>query len=526
MTRRRRRRGARPASAPAALEDDDLLRKIFLLLPPQPSTLPRLSVVCKQWRDVVTDPQFLRGFRDQHRKPPLLGLVMGHTGHPYFRSDLDPPDHIPHERFFPRDIRSMNMDIFDCRHGRVVFFAQQLGEVVLFDPATGGRRCVVVPPVFTGKEIGVFNAAVICVSGDEGHVHGDCHTSPFQVVLMGISDDYRQAFASVYSSESGIWGDIISIENREMYDLRQPSTLIGNALYWLFPGDDGEGILEFDLGRQSLANIEMPHGLEYYRHRSLQVILADDGCVGLAILSCYKFEMWERKVSCDDGVAGWVLQKTIQLNTILGLGPMGGLHNLLMGYDEVDHVIYIRTDIGFCMVRLESMQSRNLGKENFSNTAYLPYRSFYTAVSDLAVCERGTGDLFAPLADDYLLASWGVGAVGGNEAATSSETLPEGGTFGKPKHEDQGMDADLVPSRVLKQTRIDVIFKKETETRSKLSKAWAKWFRSNGVPGNKADCPHFRSALKLTQELGTRVIVPTGNEIDGADLDASDEELP
>ncbi|XP_044331227.1 uncharacterized protein [Triticum aestivum] len=479
MTRRRRRRGARPASAPAALEDDDLLRKIFLLLPPQPSTLPRLSVVCKQWRDVVTDPQFLRGFRDQHRKPPLLGLVMGHTGHRYFRSDLDPPDHIPHERFFPRDIRSMNMDIFDCRHGRVVFFAQQLGEVVLFDPATGGRRCVVVPPVFTGKEIGVFNAAVICVSGDEGHVHGDCHTSPFQVVLMGISDDYRQAFASVYSSESGIWGDIISIENREMYDLRQPSTLIGNALYWLFPGDVGEGILEFDLGRQSLANIEMPHGLEYYRHRSLQVILADDGCVGLAILSCYKFEMWERKVSCDDGVAGWVLQKTIQLNTILGLGPMGGLHNLLMGYDEVDHVIYIRTDIGFCMVRLESMQSRNLGKENFSNTAYLPYRSFYTA-----------------------------------------------GTFGKPKHEDQGMDADLVPSRVLKQTRIDVMFKKETETRSKLSKAWAKWFRSNGVPGNKADCPHFRSALKLTQELGTRFIVPTGNEIDGADLDASDEELP
>uniref|UniRef100_A0A3B6C5J7 Uncharacterized protein n=1 Tax=Triticum aestivum TaxID=4565 RepID=A0A3B6C5J7_WHEAT len=366
MTRRRRRRGARPAPAPAALEDDDLLRKIFLLLPPQPSTLPRLSVVCKQWRDVVTDPQFLRGFRDQHRRPPLLGLVMGHTGPPYFRSDLDPPDHISHERFFPRDIRSMNIN--DCRHGRVVFFAQRLGEVV-----------------FTGKEIGVFNAAVICVSCDEGHVHGDCHASPFQVVLMGISDDYKQAFASVYSSESGIWGDIISIENREMYNLRQPSTLIGNALYWLFPGDDGEGILEFDLGRQSLANIEMPHGLEYYRHRSLQVILADDGCVGLAILSRYNFEMWERKVSCDDGVARWVLQKTIQLNTILGLGPMGGMHNLLMGYDEVDHVIYIRTDIGFCMVRLESMQSRNLGKENFSNTAYLPYRSFYTAGSSLSL---------------------------------------------------------------------------------------------------------------------------------------------
>nr|XP_051212364.1 uncharacterized protein LOC127330045 [Lolium perenne] len=108
-------------------------------------------------------------------------------------------------------------------------------------------------------------------------------------------------------------------------------------------------------------------------------------------------------------------------------------------------------------------------------------------------------------------ASWSVGTVEG--------------TPGKSKNIDQGMDANLVPSRVLTQTRIDVIFKKEMETRSKLSKAWAKWFRSNGVPGNKADCPHFRNALKLTHQLGTRFVVPTGDEIDHANLEASDEEL-
>ncbi|XBJ00089.1 hypothetical protein VPH35_020053 [Triticum aestivum] len=524
MTRRRRRRRARPASPPAALEDDDLLRKIFLLLPPQPSTLPRLSVVCKQWRDVVTDPQFLRGFRDQHRKPPLLGLVMGHTGSPYFRSDLDPPDHIPHERFFPRDIRSMNMDIFDCRHGRVVFFAQRLGEVVLFDPATGGRRCVVVPPVFHGKEIGVFNAAVICVSGDEGHVHGDCHTSPFQVVLIGIHDDNKRAFASVYSSETGTWGELISTAAiRYMCELNRPSTLVGDSVYWVFDGNE-DGILKFDLDRHSLVNIEMPDFMYYNCSSSFKIMSTDDGSFGLAALEYQKFEMWEREVDCD-GVAGWVLQKTFELNTILGLGPMGGCDNLMLGYDEDDRAIYVKTDIGVCIIQLETMQFRNLGKDNFTTTAYYPYKSFYTAVSDLAVCER-TGDLFAPLANDYLLASWGVGAVGGNEAATSSETLPDGGTVGMSKHIDQGKDADPVPSRALKQTRIDVIFKKETETRSKLSKAWAKWFRSNGVPGNKADCPLFRSALKLTQQLGTRFIAPTGNEIDGANLDASDEELP
>ncbi|XP_047064902.1 uncharacterized protein LOC124672769 [Lolium rigidum] len=476
MTHRRH-----PALPPATLEDDDLLRKIFLLLPPQPSAFPRLSLVCKQWRGVVTDPQFLRGFRDHHKKPPLLGLVMGYTGSPYFRSDLDPPYHIPHERFFPPTILDLHMNLFDCRHGRVLFYDHARYEIFVWDPATRDRHCAVVPPLFDEKEVGAYNGAVLCAARDEGHVHGDCHSSPFQVVLMGISGDYKRAYASVYSSETGMWSDIISITNRPMYDLRCPSTLVGNAIYWTFDGDE-VGILEYDLGRQSLANIEMPPDLEYYSHLSLRVLLADDGCIGLAMLSYYRFELWERKVSCD-GIAGWVLQKPVKLNTILGLGPMG--------------------------------EFRNLGKENFTTTSYHPYRSFYTAVSDLAVCERRTGGISAPVAKEntcMAAASWSVGTVEG--------------TSGKSKNIDQGMDANLVPSRVLTQTRIDVIFKKEMETRSKLSKAWAKWFRSNGVPGNKADCPHFRNALKLTHQLGTRFVVPTGDEIDHANLEASDDELP
>ena len=100
------------------------------------------------------------------------------------------------------------------------------------------------------------------------------------------------------------------------------------------------------------------------------------------------------------------------------------------------------------------------------------------------------------------------------------------GAFDKSKHKAQVMDADIVPSRVLTQTRIDVIFKKEVETRSKLSKAWATWFRSNGVPESKADCPHFRTAMKLTQQLGTRLPVPTGDELGGVNLDVNEEELP
>ncbi|XBI07791.1 hypothetical protein VPH35_135639 [Triticum aestivum] len=356
--------------------------------------------------------------------------------------------------------------------------------------------------MFDDKEIVVWNGAVLCAAGDEGHVHGDCHSSP---ILIGIHRDNNRAFASVYSSEAGTWGELISTAAiRNMYDLNRPGTLVGDSVYWVFD-DHEDGILRFDLDRHSLFNIEMPDLRYYRRPNSFKILRADDGSVGLAILEYQKFQMWERKVG-SDGVAGWMLQKTFQMNTILGLGPMGGGDNLMLGYDEDDHEIYVRTDIGVCIIQLETMQFRNLGKDNFTTTEYYPYRSFYTAVSDLSVCERRVGGIPRPLAKDVSImfpASVGVGAAGDTVAAASFGTVAEGDTLDKTHNRVQGIDTGLVPSRVLTQTRIDVIFKKEKETRSKLSKAWAKWFHRNSVPESKADCPHFRSAMKLTQQLGT-----------------------
>ncbi|KAM0829677.1 hypothetical protein ACQ4PT_066738 [Festuca glaucescens] len=278
MTRRRPR--SRRAAPPAALEVDDLLRKIFLLLPPQPSTLPRISAVCKQWRGVVTDPRFLRGFRDHHRTPPVLGLVMGYTGHPFFRSNLISPDLIPHERFFPPDILNLYMELMGCRHGRVLFFDRSLLQIMVWDPATGDLRCVSVPPRFDDKDIVVFNAAVLCAASDEGHVHGDCHSSPFQVILIGIHLDDNRAlppiYSSVYSSETRTWGDLVStvgIQYTDMYDMSgmtSPATLVGDSLYWLFDWYK-DGMLIFDLDRQSLVSIEMPD-LRYYDLNSLQIM--------------------------------------------------------------------------------------------------------------------------------------------------------------------------------------------------------------------------------------------------------------
>jgi hypothetical protein len=77
--------------------------------------------------------------------------------------------------------------------------------------------------------------AVICADGDEGHVHRGCHMSPFKVVLVHIMWDlFGHAGAHVYSSETGMWTDIISAPEqcRSTYlDLYRPSTLVSDSFY-------------------------------------------------------------------------------------------------------------------------------------------------------------------------------------------------------------------------------------------------------------------------------------------------------
>ncbi|CAN6244021.1 unnamed protein product [Urochloa humidicola] len=78
-------------------------------------------------------------------------------------------------------------------------------------------------------------------------------------------------------------------------------------------------------------------------------------------------------------------------------------------------------------------------------------------------------------------------------------------------------DIDLARSRVQVQPRVDVML--EGVAKDQLGQAWAKWFQANDVPGRKADCPYFRSAVMLTQQFGEGVPIPRGKEIDGRYLD-------
>ena len=82
-------------------------------------------------------------------------------------------------------------------------------------------------------------------------------------------------------------------------------------------------------------------------------------------------------------------------------------------------------------------------------------------------------------------------------------------------------DKQLCSNKVSMQPKISSAL--DPNSRDALGLAWSKFFHANDIAGRKADCPYFRAALKITQQLGPTPI-PTAKEIDGKYLDANYDE--
>ncbi|KAL6653162.1 hypothetical protein ACP70R_012087 [Stipagrostis hirtigluma subsp. patula] len=371
--------GRRCCRLASPLEDDDLLAIILLRLPPRPSSLPRASLVCKRWRRVASDPYILGRVAAHHRRPPLLGFFSTDrmlSGNIYFTPTLDPPDRIPLARFFLR--LDEGSRILGCRHGRVLLVDR--GLLVVWAPVTGDHRCVAVPPPFRGMER-FLNGAVVCAAGDQGHVHGVCHSSPFQVVLVGSGKE--RIFARVYSSETGTWGNISILQGNVLeVTTDRPSTLVGNSIYWLLKGWRRYAILEFDLERQNLAVIDVPDALG--QHEFL-ITPADSGGLGFLVLSGLTARLWKREANCD-GVSGWVLRNTVELRSLLSLGQQSSEERsqTIMGLVEDDNMLLLLIDSDVFMVHLESMQFEKLSGKRDHCLCH-PFTSFYPADDESSV---------------------------------------------------------------------------------------------------------------------------------------------
>ncbi|XBH89495.1 hypothetical protein VPH35_081376 [Triticum aestivum] len=367
-TRRRRgcpRRHSSPTEPAALPDDDDLLREILLRLPPQPSSLIRASAICSvsihsRWRSITTDSRFLGRFRAHHRKPPPLGAFEYIQGDLVFTSLLDRPDRIPPGRFdLGRYSDHRDYGVLGFRHGRVLVLDHQ--------------RRVAVPPEF---KMGSLNGAVLYAAGDPGHVHGECHSSPFKVVLCLL----------LASSDTGAWSNLVSTAAPcQLFDAGMDGSLVGKALYWLLTTMEA-GIVEFDLEEW------FPWWWYPSDHQ------AEDGAVGFAMMSYPHFQTWQRNVDAH-GVATWAPWKTVDLRNILGPRPQIGrtrrMARLTRGWDYVKgtggimcyvedtDVIFIHMDVNVYMIQLNSMQSKSIPGKRF-RSAYHPFMSFYTPGTAIA----------------------------------------------------------------------------------------------------------------------------------------------
>ncbi|CAM0947635.1 unnamed protein product [Alopecurus aequalis] len=380
------------------LEDDDLLSEILLRLPPQPSSLPRASLVCRRWH-IASDRGFFRRFRRHHRhNPPLLGLFNKEDWGLSFMPTLEAPNRVPPGRFslHPGDgDRYMSLG---CRHGLVLVFNTTRSQMLVWEPVTGEQHLLAIPPgIATYAEKTAINGAVRRV--------GDTH---FQVVLTVADNDdkqHRRALACVYLSETGLWGDLISTplpylsetglwgdlissllqyqvpvshsvemsDNPTLVYKGRPAVLAGDSLYWILVGNFA-GILEFDLEKQSLAVIRVPvHMLEEGRYQ-FRIMRAEGGGLGLLFQLDCRFQLWKRNAD-SDGVASWGLERTIDLDNLLSLNL---LSPTILGFAEENNAVFLWTHGAVFMVNLESLQFKKLFETNYLPHCH-PFESLYPA---------------------------------------------------------------------------------------------------------------------------------------------------
>ncbi|XP_051195591.1 F-box/kelch-repeat protein At3g23880 [Lolium perenne] len=376
-----RRRPHSPAAGP--LDDDDLLCEILIRLPPQPSSLPRASAVCKRWRRLVSDPTFFRRFRLHHRRnPPLLGFFQG-TGigsqGMTFVPTLEAPNRVHPGRFSPPSGLGDCFQCLGCRHGLVLFFLQNSLRVLVWDPVTGDQHRLAIPPgVATYAKNALINGAVLRAAGDVQH---------FQVVLTVAYGDeqHRRALACLYSSQTGLWGDLVSIplpceaSNWELSVNTDDAVLDGDYLYWVLEEFSfSYRILEFDLLKQSLAVIEVPSDMCSEDIR-FGIMRAEGGGLGVLLVSdsdCTA-QLWKRKTDWG-GVASWSLARTIELGKLLSLksdekGPL-----YIPGFAEENNTVFMWTSAGLFMIHLESLKCNKIF-EGQPGTFYQPFEGVYAA---------------------------------------------------------------------------------------------------------------------------------------------------
>ncbi|XBH67856.1 uncharacterized protein [Aegilops tauschii subsp. strangulata] len=377
------RTAASPPPPPLTLPlpHDNLLLEILLRLPPEPIYLLRASLVSKHWRRLVHDARFLRRFRAFHGAPPVLGFLNNQPGPPLFVPTSDafaavPSSMMSHDSWWA----------LDCRHGRALLQHRNSGNLLVWHLMSGEQRCLPrPPPALDGYDCGPgFNAAVLRAAGNEDRL--DCRSCPFLVAVALTHGGHADlTSACVYSSKTGVWGDVISVATLEEVEAR-PTTLVGNTLYW--PMTAG-CILEFDVDKYSLDTSEVPNDMFCYYEGLIVLMPAEHGGLGFAAVDGLSLHLFSR-VATTDGTLVWTLCRAIDLNKFLTPDVVVSCKTFSMeaiGVAEGADVVFIYACKCAYMLHLKSMQFDEVSVKG-TYASIFPYTSFYTPVLPCLLSSR------------------------------------------------------------------------------------------------------------------------------------------
>ncbi|CDJ26616.1 unnamed protein product [Triticum aestivum] len=254
--------------------------------------------------------------------------------------------------------------IVDCRHGLVLFIRRRpRRRLLVWDPVAREQRRLIVPRELD-NDLLMFNGAVLRPASGHGH---------YQVALIAHDrlSNHTRIFACLYSSETGIWSKINSLQLQSFMATPEPSTLIGNSFCWLLKvhPDLQHVILEFDLDRQSLTVIDLPLQVKA-RPFKLRIVPTEDGGLGIIHLSTFHSQIWKREPG-----SVWVHDRAIEFEELRS-ACKGDRYPLIVGFSEDSNAILLQTNSGVFMVYLRSMEFKKISNMGNFHLHY-PFACFY-----------------------------------------------------------------------------------------------------------------------------------------------------
>ncbi|TVU31336.1 hypothetical protein EJB05_23018, partial [Eragrostis curvula] len=398
--------GGASSSPASALLPDDVVLEILLRVPPEPIYLLRVSLVCKKWRRLVRDPNFLREFRERHRHAaPLVGFFYPDGT---FMPAGEPPDRVGAAHFSPPRGDGRRYRVYGSRHGRVLLSTSEHRrepELLVWDPMTGDRSYLPPPRHLRYPKTGYYypdgdfpgshpvvespciRAALVCAVGAHGRHDGeDCRSRPFRVVLLFPSSG--SMFAIVYSSQTGAWGEVLSVNGRwSSIGHWEPSSVLvaDEELYW------PERHVEYhDSGSQ----YSPPRRVEIPDHRSqlfgynfqtnwlqhvrgldvshedpydcLQIFKDGYGELGLAGVRGSRLHLFDLVIEDDEDIASWSEYRDLDLDALLppsspmALSPSTPVRKRPVGFDEDGNRIFLETENGVFALHIESFKANKV----------------------------------------------------------------------------------------------------------------------------------------------------------------------